>query len=1808
MSWEEFKKKKEQSSSWQQFKNKKENKTQISPKKQKTSLWANIQNLAGDIGKSTQNLFLGASSGAKQSFNYGLKTAESRYKTEQRAKNERVLGSKELSDSDKAIYIARTRHQQYNGTLQNYKNNNVQDVNLPTKSIVGYDKEKVEEIANKNILDKSIEKDQAKIQENIYSQSNNVTKKIAELAPSIGNMGVGAALSSINPALGTAYFTTSAGGSYIQDAEERGMTRDEAITYGSIMGLMEGATEAIGVGRLASAGKGLKTLIVGTSKGIAKEGAEQVVKNSVKSVFKDYGIGIADNFIQEALIEPIQEVTAGAVAAKEKANWDDIGLRILKAGIDGALTSAIVGGAELGIQSCIGIVEKTQKGQNITHQDLQTAVKDASKQVDVKNIIVNSTKQQVQKYSVRNANMEQINPYRNVAKANKLVKEKNNTIRELEEQIKQTDSVTLKNNLQEKINQIESEYNSQIQELYDRTNEYSDSKQENAQNGISEQVKRDSDNFAKQVDAVKNGTFPQRDMLTLGKTPQVLKDIGLPDLPITMTQKHLDTIMNKSGKYKNANYHGLGEDIVKQLPEAINNPLDIVKSNTKDDSIVLTTYLADGNDNTVIASIKIDGTGKINNIEIDSNVLTSAYGKENYDGFMKKNIQEGNLLYDIDRGVIKKITGARFQLPRTSDSSTGARLQLPRSDATINNSVPQNTKNVNGNTTTNYSMQESENNSGSFSMPTKQNTTKMPQKESNVDKYDRYKKNILKAQSTEVNNLIKNKNNTINEIEQKIAEKKQLLNSKKNKNTQTANNLKMQIENLKKQKFKIENEYISKIDRKFSKATKDIINYATKKKMETTRKEIHQNLLTDTNILNESLDNARNLTMLNINRTDPIRLQEKVFGKELGTKINEMFFRKVKHNTAEKIRFLNKERADIKNWEIKARSFESEILQKFIEKSYVNDEGVEIAYTNEDLKRDVPEQKIRDKIIKASKELREKYDYYIDTANEVLVGLGYDAIPKRKDYVRHFTELNDIFTQFGIPGKFDDSIPTDINGITEQFRPGKNFFANAQRRYGNKTTYDAITGVDGYIDGISNLIYHTEDIQRLRAFDKYIRDIYGQHGFENLDSLSEEEKNTRIEKISQNHLSNYVSWLTEYTNNLAGKKAGIDRSIEKLAGRSIYSTLDMIKKQTGSNMTGFNIGSALTNFISVMQGASKTEKLALLKGTASTIQNIFVNDGFVERSDFLTNRFGSDRISKKMWQKISDAGQVFMGATDYFTSNLIVRSKYYENLSKGMNESEALKNADDFGERILGDRSQGATANVFNSKMLGIVTQFQLEVNNQFDTMIHDTIQDFKTTAEERGTQKASLGAVWTLGQMAVYQYIFNNIFEAITGRRPAFDIIDIIKTAFGFGDDDNDEDTILDNLQQASKKLIGSLPFINLLSEDARIPIASATPNLISIATGDSTLKDEISKLVYLLPPTGGSQAKKSIEGIKTVIDGGSYVTNSKGEKELRFPVENTSALDYMKALVFGKYALPLAQEYINRDYKRLSAKQTKTYEESNLPYKEYLEYLEAGLKKNIDKINYLESKDMTTEQKWGIYRNDLFSDTIREEDGGSQLQDAEYITSNGVSKSEYIKVYNKAKMNEIDMPTANEYKEMKSNNISLSNYIDYKIKVKDLTEEKRNNNELSENENLKNTDKIQILLDSDLSDNNISSIYANYIKSEKDTEYEIMKTAGIDIKEYLKYKQQEFTSDKEYNGTLSGKTINKSKQKKVETYLNSMNIKGNQRLLLYAMQGYSLTASQKTQLAKYVYGLDLDKETKLKLYDKFSGFRVYKDGRIRW
>ncbi len=923
-----------------------------------------------------------------------------------------------------------------------------------------------------------------------------------------------------------------------------------------------------------------------------------------------------------------------------------------------------------------------------------------------------------------------------------------------------------------------------------------------------------------------------------------------------------------------------------------------------------------------------------------------------------------------------------------------------------------------------------------------------------------------------------------------------------------------------------------------------------------TRKAVRENIINEWGITAEELSNAKDLTAINYQLTDPVRVNEKVFGRELGQRINDLTVNQTKHNTAEKTRWLNKERAEIEELGIKARTKESAAVQKYGEKQFVDKNGDTHSYGDAELASEFSDVKTQEKIKKAATVIRNKYDNYIDQINEVLTSLGYDAIPKRQDYMRHFQELGDIFSQTGVPFNLNDmkaeDLPTDINGLTEFNRPGKNWFASAQKRYGNKTTYDAITGIDGYLEGAGNLIFHTQDIQNYRALSGLIRDSFGaSKGFDNLEGLTDVQAQKRIDKIMDNHLSKYAAWLDEQANSLAGKKGAIDRGFERAVGRRGYKMMNTLKSQVGSNMTGYNIRSAMTNFISTTIAAAKTKKLAMVKGTVSTIQNMLKNDGFIDKSDFLTARFGSDSLSQKLWQKASNAGQVFMTASDYFTSNLIVRSKYFEGLQKGMTESEAIKYADDFGARVMGDRSQGATAEAFNSKTLGLLTQFQLETNNQWQYMIHDTIMDYQKNSEVNGGMKAGATALFQMGQLAAFSYFFNELFEALTGSRSAFDPIEILKKLFGDDDDDKDFD---EKLSDAGELLVDNIPFGNLITGGGRIPISEAFTGIGTVGKKLTNQKDKYGNditwedvgqelkesLPYWILPTGYSQAKKTVQGLSMYDENlpvaGSYTDSG----NLRYTVDD-DAKSKVQAGLFGRWASQSAQEYIDSGYKSISKNKIDELKELGMTSSEYREYRAglAGQKKQEDKLEYINSLDVTDKQKSIMASNELKRD--------------------------------------IDMSTYDDYGSFEEFDFSYKNPEKYDwLKNNNISYKKYKNNKEAYDNAYKNPEK-----------------------------YEMSKIITKDYIQYNKYAQNinDIKADKDSNG----KTINGSRKDKVEEYVNSLDLNIAQKAILIKSTNTFKYNDYNDEIIDYINGLNMGYDKKKKTLESL-GMTVDNNGNISW
>ena len=99
------------------------------------------------------------------------------------------------------------------------------------------------------------------------------------------------------------------------------------------------------------------------------------------------------------------------------------------------------------------------------------------------------------------------------------------------------------------------------------------------------------------------------------------------------------------------------------------------------------------------------------------------------------------------------------------------------------------------------------------------------------------------------------------------------------------------------------------------------------------------------------------------------------------------------------------------------------------------------------------------------------------------------------------------------------------------------------------------------------------------------------------------------------------------------------------------------------------------------------------------------------------------------------------------------------------------------------------------------------------------------------------------------------------------------------------------------------------------------------------NTLGKELFKPVYyLVPPVGGGQIKKAVEGIRAVLSGGMYTVGREGEDILRYPVFNESpaelAGNLAVASLFGPISLPTAREWVESGFKDRTAAETATYQ----------------------------------------------------------------------------------------------------------------------------------------------------------------------------------------------------------------------------------------------------------------------------------------
>ena len=130
------------------------------------------------------------------------------------------------------------------------------------------------------------------------------------------------------------------------------------------------------------------------------------------------------------------------------------------------------------------------------------------------------------------------------------------------------------------------------------------------------------------------------------KTPEIYGKIGLDtNLNMMMTKRHIK-LCNEE--------HNISKEQFYNLPKLLEEPAIIMKSMSKEKAIVAVFNDVDKNNIPIIAAIEPNGQGTYDFKQIDSNFILSVYGKDNFNNFVNKALNENKLLF-TDQKVINEL-------------------------------------------------------------------------------------------------------------------------------------------------------------------------------------------------------------------------------------------------------------------------------------------------------------------------------------------------------------------------------------------------------------------------------------------------------------------------------------------------------------------------------------------------------------------------------------------------------------------------------------------------------------------------------------------------------------------------------------------------------------------------------------------------------------------------------------------------------------------------------------------------------------------------------------------------------------------------------------------------------------------------------------------------------------------------------------------------------------------------------------------------------------------------------------------------
>lgn len=600
----------------------------------------------------------------------------------------------------------------------------------------------------------------------------------------------------------------------------------------------------------------------------------------------------------------------------------------------------------------------------------------------------------------------------------------------------------------------------------------------------------------------------------------------------------------------------------------------------------------------------------------------------------------------------------------------------------------------------------------------------------------------------------------------------------------------------------------------------------------------------------------------------PQRSMRAIFGWEQGQKINEAIFEPVYVNEQERKRFVNRMHDEVRRFEDKngkqtaLTEKERALTQLVIEGKAVaelvaaSDMKEQLIHAAENLKAGgemadasqefgLHDKEARDlarryadwlqtqedlagtdvdqtKVEHAVEAYRTLYDKFYKAINHFLVAHGYEPIGFIKGYAPHFQpeaesgKLEKALKSIGVDlGAEAGSLPASIAGLTKAFKPNKRYNPFFQHRAGKSTEYDVEKGFEKYVDYLSDVLYHTDDIMRVRAAVKYFREEYGPDEISaeisraeslrfapkeakesflksaglltNTSDLSYADLSAKMEEYVEglfdsikktSKYSDLTVWLDDYANKLAGKQLFSDRDMEREVGRTSLNVGRKLNKLFARANVAGNLSSSLNQTAQLPMIAGEIGPKYVIKAVNDIIAGKTKGD-FADQSDFLTEKNGIDYLTNDKGSKITSALFWPLERMDYLISSIAVRGKYRKELDAGRSPKEAMKAADRWARDIMGTRSKGAAPLTFQSKNLiaQMVNMFQVEALNSWEHVTQDLFGPGLKEAEAKlGKEEAAKRLAGIIVATLLGAFLLNRVAEEGYGGTPAqFDVIGLL-------------------------------------------------------------------------------------------------------------------------------------------------------------------------------------------------------------------------------------------------------------------------------------------------------------------------------------------------------------------------------------------------------------------------------------------------